>query len=417
MSNFDLVIIGGGAAGIFAAISANKANPKQSILIIEQSFSLGRKILVSGAGRCNLTNINLKDDFENHYYSDTPEILENVFGQFGYQSLINLFDDFGIKTYIEQKTNIGKVFPVTDSAKNILKIFEDEINIRGIKIQLNTTVTSIEHTRLSFTLKTNLQDVIVARKIVIAVGGMTYPALGSNGSLYNEIVRTGHSIIKCVPAAVPLTSKDKLIHLLQGTKLEMTVKSIIDGREIKSNTNDVLFTMYGLSGSAILNLSREISVHINRNGGQNCELILNFLPEFNYHTFKSFLDETSINHPKFTIERTLLGLLNTKIVSSIFQIAEIPAEKLIRDLSENQLARLIEMLINFRVKVNGTRGWNEAEFTAGGIPASEINSKTLESTKVKNLYFCGEIINCDGDIGGYNLSWAFCSGFVAGMTQ
>ena len=412
---YDVVIIGGGAAGIMAAISTKINHPEKSVLIIDRTFALGRKILVSGAGRCNLTNINLKDYYQKHFYCDNPKLLDSVFKKFGYKELVKFYDDLGIETYIETKTSIGKVFPITDSAKNIVAILEDEVERLGIDVKLNTEVTDIKKNNDIFKITTAGDETLSANKLIISVGGKTYPALGSDGSLYNILKRLGHTIIEPVPAAVPLVSKNRLSQLLQGVKLNLEVTSIIGGKKTKADINDVIFTQYGLSGSAILNISRDISIYINRNKGNDAQVLLNFFSGKNEQSAFEYMNNLWTKRPHQSIKRSLLGILPIKAIDGILEVLGINRGKKVSEFTKAQKFNLVNNLTNYTYEISGTRGWNEAEFTAGGIDINEINNSTLESDIVKNLTFCGEIINCDGDIGGYNISWAFCSGYFAGI--
>jgi len=271
-TSIDLIIIGGGASGQMAAISAKKHHPNLSVAILDRTFALGRKILVCGAGRCNITNINLDKSIEDHYYGASKDFIKSIFTQFGYKDIIEFFNDLGIELYVERKTDIGKLFPITDQAKTVTALLEDELERLGVKIYLNTEVTQITKDT-NFTIQTNKLDqqgknigseTFNSKYLMLSAGGKTYPALGSNGTGYELAQSFGHKIIKPVPSALPLVSNNPLSQELQDTKMEIEVTSIIEGKEIKTRSDDLMFTQYGLSGPAILNISREISIHINR---------------------------------------------------------------------------------------------------------------------------------------------------------
>lgn len=421
--NYDLIIIGGGAAGQMAAISAKRKNPELKVAILDRTFALGRKILVCGAGRCNITNINLDKSIKDHYYSSNPEFPEKVLKQFGYQDILKFFDDLGIELYVERKTNIGKLFPITDSAKTVTALLEDELARLDIDIHLNTDVTKIKSQDHSFSIeanKLNQEGKVIAEEnygcenLIISAGGKTYPALGSNGSGYNLIEAFGHNIIKPVPSALPLVSKNPLSHELQGVKMEIEVTSIINNKEIKTRTDDVMFTQYGFSGPAILNISREISIHINREEKTGAQIKLNFFPGKSPSEVTDFLSNRWKKRPDQTLEKSLFGIFPNKIPAALLKVINVNKDTQVSELTNSQKDSLIELLTNFTAGISATRGWNEAEFTAGGLDTTEIDNQTLESKKIKGLYFCGEILDVDGDVGGFNLSWAWASGFVAG---
>lgn len=425
--NFDLIIVGGGAAGIMAAISAKRKNSALSVAIVDRTFALGRKILVCGAGRCNVTNINLNKEITNRYYGASPEFIQTVFDKFGFQDIVDFFAELGVELYVERKTNIGKLFPVTDQAKTVTAVLEDELKRLGVQVFLNTEVESINQ-ESGFVIKakalaenskqntqnpqlTTLNLSLTTQNLILSAGGKTYPALGSNGSGYELARSLGHTIVTPVPSALPLEGKSQLSHLLQGTRIEIEATSVIDGIDIKSSVDDVMFTQYGLSGPAILNISREISIAINRNQSGNCVVRLNLLPG---KDAKSVLEARWQKRPDQLVNVSLYGLLPNKVCDALVQLAEIDRSKLAKDLLPTEIDRLIALITRYEIAITATRGWNEAEFTAGGVETSEVNAQTLESSKVKGLYFCGEILNVDGDVGGFNLSWAWSSGNLAG---
>lgn len=426
MTNYyDLLIIGGGAAGQMAAISAKRNNPNLTVAIIDRTFALGRKILVCGAGRCNITNINLDTDVEKRYYGANPQFIRSIFSQFSYKDIVSFFNELGVELYVERKTDIGKLFPVTDQAKTITSLLENELKILGINVHLNTEVTSLKVDN-RFNLNTNILNqegkvienkVYTSKYLIISAGGKTYPALGSNGTGYNLVQSLGHSIITPVPSALPLVSKNPLSHELQGTKMEIEVTSIIDGQPIKTRTDDVMFTQYGFSGPAILNVSREISIQINRLNKQNVQLKLNFFPGKIFEDVKSLLTLRWNKRPSLTLEESMYGLFPNKIPSALLKVINIDKNTIVNKLTSEQINRLVANLTAYTVDITATRGWNEAEFTAGGIDTNEIIESTLESKLINNLYFCGEILDVDGDVGGFNLSWAWSSGFVAGKLK
>lgn len=425
MKIYDLTVIGGGAAGQMAAISAKKNNPGINVCIIDRTFALGRKILVCGAGRCNITNINLDNNSQRRYYGAEMSFIQEVFKQFSYKDIVSFFNDLGVELYVERKTDIGKLFPITDQAKTITTLLENELKLLGIDVYLNTEVLSIKKDK-----EFNVESVIIdkdgkkvttelfcSKYLILSAGGKTYPALGSNGSGYKLAEALGHSIIIPVPSALPLVSKNPLSQELQGTKMEIEVTSIIEGKEIKTRTDDVMFTQYGLSGPAILNISREISIQINRMNKSDVYVILNFFPNKTKNDVLNLLEDRWTKRPNLTLEESLFGLFPNKIPSVLLKVIGLDKGILVKDLSTDQKTKLVNGLCEYKVEISATRGWNEAEFTAGGVNTLEVVPGTLESRLVDNLYFCGEILDVDGDVGGFNLSWAWSSGYVCGKLK
>lgn len=423
-NKYDVIIIGGGAAGMMAAISTKRHHPDKSVLIIDRTFELGRKILICGAGRCNITNLNLSTKIEDSYHGANDDFVKSVINEFGYKDIVNFFNDLGVELYVERKTNIGKLFPVTDQARTIVDMLNDEIERLGIDVILETEVIDVNKNQnfevickevdKSGNYVSNIEKKFEAENLILSAGGKSYPALGSNGTGYGIAKKFGHTIIKPIPAALPIEAKSQLCHFLQGQKLEIEVTSIIEGKAVKTRTDDVMFKKYGLSGPAILNISREISVHFNREEKDNAYVRLNFFPEKNKQEVFELMKKRWEKRPDQTVEKSLYGLFPNKVARQLVIISENNPESKVSSLTDDQIENLVEVLNNYRIRVTGTRGWNEAEFTAGGIDSSEIKFKTLESKLEDKLFFCGEIIDVDGDVGGFNLSWSWASGFNVG---
>lgn len=427
---YDLVVIGGGAAGIMSAISAKRSKPELSVCIIDRTYALGRKILVCGAGRCNITNVNLDKQIENRFYSTIKtDLIKNIFSKFGLKDIENFFHDLGIELYVERKTNIGKVFPITDQAKTVTVLLESELKRLGVKIFLNTEVIDINKVDDKFEVKVKpvlLNDrqkkeyaeqkeikegeVIFSKYLLLSAGGKTYPALGSNGTGYTLAEKLGHTIIHPVPSALPLVVENNPFKEISGQKLEAEVISIIDGKKVKSSIDDLMYTDYGLSGPSILNISREISIELNRNtSSKKCEVVINLFPNKSKEEVKNILEQRIKKRPNTNFQEILYGILPNKVADYYAKKLNL-YNKTIDAVTED----ILNILTNFKVTIISTRSWNEAEFTSGGIKTDEINQETLESLKVSNLYFAGEILDVDGDVGGFNLSWAWSSGNVAG---
>lgn len=423
MNHFDVVIIGGGAAGMMAAISTKKHHPEYTVALVDRTFALGRKILVCGAGRCNITNVNLNSSVDDHYYGGSPEFIKGIFSQFSYEDIVAFFNELGVELYIERKTDIGKLFPVTDQAKTITAMLEDELERLGVQIFLETEVTKVINNVGGFSIdaqKIDKTNKVLGRLdlhsnyLILSAGGKTYPALGSNGSGYTLAQTFGHSLIDPVPSALPLEAKSLLSHELQGVKLELEVTSVIAGKEIKTRSDEVMFTKYGLSGPAILNVSREISIRMNRERKTDVQVRLNFFPGKSSTEIKDLLITRWQRRANQTAEKSLYGLFPNKVAAAVLELVNIPTDKKVSALNANEIENLVGLLSGFVIPVQGTKGWNEAEFTAGGIDMRELEANSLQSQKCPKLYLCGEILDVDGDVGGFNLSWAWSSGFVAG---
>ena len=420
---YDLVIIGGGAAGMSAAISCRRNHPKHSIAIIDRTFALGRKILVCGGGRCNLTNKHLKSNLKTHYHGSEYTFLESVFTQFPYEEIVSFFEELGVELQEDRRSKSGKIFPITNQGKTITSLLIDELERNQITILLNNECANIEYKNESFHIMTRntasegspiKNNEIGAKKLILSAGSKTYPALGSNGSGYDLASSLGHSIIQPIPSALPLEGKNVLSQKLQGIKITAEVTSYIEGKECRRSADDLLFTKYGLSGSAILNISREISIHLNREKKKNCFVAINFMPGKSVGQVTRLLHQRWDRRPDQSVEKSLFGILPNKVSGILLASIKVEKNKPVEVLSKLEKRNIVEALSNTKIQISATRGWNEAEFTVGGVNTTEVKRGTLESKKQPGLYFCGEILDVDGEIGGYNLSWCWSSGWVAG---
>ncbi len=409
---YDLLIIGAGAAGIMAAISARKTYPKYKICIIEKNVSIGKKITICGAGRGNLTNSQIHID---RFYGENKSFIAHVLNQFKDKQILHFFEDLGVDVYEEEKNGRkkGKIFPITNSAKTFVEILKAELETLKIDIKTNTKVTEISPKTEKFKINIENQDPLNTKYLILSTGGKTYPAVGGSDLGFKLAKSLGHSITRPVPSAVPLESTDHTIKKLAGIKIMAECSSFINGEFIKTDIDEVMFTPYGISGPAILNLSREISIAINRNNIKECFIELNFFPK---NTFDSIYNKFEIlwqRRPNQHIIVSLLGHLPQKLANGLLEKVHIPANTLNKNLSSSSKKELVKILNKLTIPISNTRSWEQGEFTAGGIRNREVK-KTLESKIVKNLYFAGEILDVDGDVGGFNLSWAWSSGNLAG---
>ena len=411
-NSFDVIVIGGGPAGIMAAISARKHHPDCAVAILDKTFELGRKFLTSGAGRGNLTNVNLEKGPAGFFHGD-QQFISSIFSQYGYGDTMKFFDEIGMPTYEEKKTSRGKIFPVIDHAKTIRDMLVDVVVEKGITIVCSANISSLTKQSDGWTVKTADKE-FIAKNVIMTAGGKTYPALGADGTGYDLVADLGHTIIPTVVTAVPIVSKNLLSHFMQGEKMVTQATAIIAGKDMTTAVGDVMFTQYGFSGPAIFDISHDISVRINREGKRDTKVRLSFFPGKTAEEAKAELEKRLLVHGILPVAHSLYGLFTVKAAGAICAVSDIPKERLSKDLSVEEKQRLLKTLTEFTADVADTRGWNEGEFTAGGVDTDEVNHKTLESTKVLGLYLAGEILNVDGQVGGFNLSWAWSTGWVAG---
>ena len=394
MQKFNTVIIGGGAAGIAAAISAKRRN--QSVAICDRMARIGKKILASGNGRCNILNERLDESF---YNPSARLLVRSIFEKFGKDHILSFFKELGLETYSED----GRIFPRTNQSSSVMKVLEMELNRLSVPIELNFEVKDISHSQGWFAITSKGGRSIECEKLIVAAGGKSYPALGSDGSCYKMAANLGHKIVEPVPAAVPIVLKERLCHLLQGQKITASVKAIINQKTACESKGDLLFTNYGLSGTAILDISEEISIAINRQKISDVLVSVDMVPFMDRDALK--LEISRRIKDRWKAEDLLAGILPNK-----FHFAFEGNGRIGHD------AQMITSAVKNRIfKVVETKRWNEADFTAGGIDTKYVKPGILESTVVKGLYFAGEILDVCGKRGGYNLAWAWVSGFVAGQ--
>jgi len=390
--NIHTVVVGGGAAGIVAAISSKRKG--FPTLICEKMPVLGKKILASGNGRCNLLNEDIRELF---YNSSAQALTRSVFAKYGKEKMRTFFKEMGLETYSEE----GRIFPVTNQSSTVLKILEMELNRLAIPVEYNFSADAISYEKGKFLVRQKQGKTIQCEKVVIAGGGKSYPALGSDGSCYELAEKLGHGIIKPVPAAVPLDIKDRLCHLLQGQRIQAKIRAIADGNILSEAIGDLLFTKYGLSGTAVIDASEAVSIAVNRDNKKNVCISVDMVPFVETGALENRIRERT--KKGIGVEDLMVGILPNKFGRALKE-----------EMGSRSPEEMAKLLKNRMFKVLGTRGWNEAEFTSGGVDLKQVNEATLESRLVKGLYFAGEVLDVCGSRGGYNLAWAWASGFVAG---
>jgi predicted Rossmann fold flavoprotein len=395
MEKFSAAVIGGGAAGIVAAINLGRRGA--SVVICEKMPRLGKKILATGNGRCNLLNDNLDESF---YNPAAGNLVKSVFERFGKTAILDFFKSLGLQAYSQD----GRIFPVTNQAASVFRVLEMELQRLAIPLELDFNCSGISSSPNGLVVSSVDGRKIECRRVIITGGGKTYPAYGSDGSLYKVAAGFGHSLVEPVPAAVPLVIKDHLCQVLQGQRIAAGVRSLIAGCRGEEFRGELLFTQYGLSGTAILDVSEEISVAMNRRGLTEVYLIVDMVPFMDRRQLGAELEKRK--REKWPVEDMLAGILPNKFGAALKYLFE-----------KNEINAIIDLLKGWRFKVGGTRGWNEAEFTCGGINVNEVDSATLESKLKRGVYFAGEILDVNGRRGGYNLAWAWASGWLAGKGE
>lgn len=397
MHSKRVIIIGGGASGMMAALSARKNGAE--VTIIERNHKLGKKILATGNGRCNFTNV---DATPNHY--NHPDFVNLVFEQFSVDKTISFFKQLGIYPKIEDE---GKTYPLSEQASSINMLFEEEIKHQKILVVYETFVKEIIKQGDVFQVITN-KDSYVSDRVIIATGGRALPQSGSDGNGYMMAERLGHHITDIFPSLVKLTLDSPYLKHLDGVKFKGTVELLDYKQIIQSEFSDVLFTKYGISGPGILQLSRRANELIHQNKDVWIKvIIINYIEKLDVIERMKDMKDRQIKH-------FLTGLIHHKLIDPILKETKISKDKILQELTKEESRNLVSILFDWRFKVTGSKDFTEAQVTAGGIRVDEIHPHTLESKIMPKLYFTGEILDIDALCGGFNLQWAWSSGYVAG---
>jgi predicted Rossmann fold flavoprotein len=392
----DVAVIGAGAAGLAAAIGA--ARRGATVVLLERLAKPGKKILATGGGRCNLSHEKIAAlDFT----STDPALVAAVLARCGATAILDFFHGLGLSTVLDGE----RIYPASGQAASVLKVLLLETARLDVAQELEFETVSVDRRADGFALASRDGRSIEARRVVLAAGGRTYPALGSNGSGYELAGGLGHRLVPPVPSAVPLLVKDPLCQALQGQRVRARAAAVIGGKVVQEADGELLFATYGLSGTAVLDVSESLSIALNREGRKDIGLSADLVP---FLTRAQLARELGRRLKAGWAEADLLaGILPEK-----FSVLALPRQGAHGrpDAAEVLAASLKDR----RFAVLGTRGWNEAEFTSGGVDAREIESGTLESKRCRGLYLAGEVVDVQGPRGGYNLAWAWASGLIAG---
>lgn len=394
-----IAIVGGGAAGLISAIYAKTPNNK--VTIIERNSSCGKKILATGNGKCNYWN---SDQNLNHYHSSNNELLKEIITEELKTEALNFFNNLGIVPKIKN----GYYYPFSNQATTIKNALLREVAKKQIEIKHDFLVDKILKQDNYFIIEGN-NEFIKADKVILATGSCASPKTGSDGIGYKLLRKFNHSIIAPCPALVQLKTTGSYLKEWSGIRTDVTVSLYENNTFIKKESGEIQLTDYGISGICVFNLSRFISRGLLDNKKE--EVSINFLP---FITNKPHEYLSNLFNNSNSIKSQLEGILNNKLVSVILREAKINENTSFNNLSEQEQNKLIEKLIDFRVTVIATNDFDQAQVCSGGLPLTEINTKTLESNLVENLYIVGELLDVDGDCGGYNLGFAWMSGILAG---
>ena len=414
-ASVDLCVIGAGAAGLAAGIFAAEQSPGLTVELLDGAKAIGAKILVSGGGRCNVTHDAVTpDDF-----FGTRHLVRNVLAAFPVEETVRWFASMGVELKREET---GKLFPVTDKARTVLDALLARSRELGVALRQNHRVLDVG--RLGNILESGQTDstrfVIrhqqgetFSRRLILATGGQSLPRTGSDGSGYGLARRLGHRVTPTVPALVALVLDDACFHpVLSGLSQEVEVQTVVEGRSVDRRTGSLLWTHFGISGPIVMDASRFWCLAVER--GETVELYGNFLPGRTADQAREWFLTQAAKHPRRSLLKILVELLPERYAEALCRHADGDPQQAAAQVSRATRERLLITLTRFRFPVVRDRGWNFAEVTAGGIPLEEVNFRTMESKLVPGLHLVGELLDCDGRIGGFNFQWAWATGRAAG---
>ena len=408
----DVVVVGAGAAGlaasIFAAEAAAKGGREQRIVLLDGAKTIGAKILVSGGGRCNVTHeiVSPTDYFGNR------RIIKNVLAAFSVEQTVEWFASLGVALKREET---GKLFPTTDKARIVLHALVNRCRTLGVVISPDHRVTGIvpfTGSETGFVIH-HLHGTVQAKKVILATGGRSIPKSGSDGFGYSLARRLGHHVTATVTALVPLMLDDRMFHkTLSGLSQHVELTTIVEGRVVDRRTGSLLWTHFGISGPVVMDASRFWT--LGHEQGETVEVYGNFLPGQTQEQAKLWLMEQATDNPRRSLLKTWAQQIPERFAEALCAHAECDPKTAVAQVPRKDRDRLLAALTKFNFLVSHDRGWNYAEVTAGGVPLGEIDFRTMESRLAPGLYLIGEILACDGRIGGFNFHWAWATGFLAG---
>lgn len=388
-----------------AAISARRLGA--DVTILEKNPRVGKKILATGNGRCNYTNINADISC---YNGDNPKFVHSALSDFTIEDTLKFFEELGIENKVE---DLGKVFPMSDQASSILDVLLYELNNIGVNIVCEANVKDISKKGQEFIIRLENGTEYRADSVILTPGGKAMPSSGSDGDGYELAKKLGHRITDIFPALVQIMLDGQYFKRIDGVKFVGTAEIIHKNKSIVKDRGDVLFTNYGVSGPPILQISRKAGEFLNQ--GKEAYVKLDMLDIMTEDEVRALIKKRFGNNHEKSVEFSLVGLINKRLIPVILAEAGIgDIKRSVLDLYANEIENISSILKDWRFKIRGTKSWPSAQVTAGGIVTDEIDPKTMESKLVKSLYFAGELLDIDGQCGGFNLQWAWSSGFVAG---
>lgn len=410
---YDTIVIGGGVSGLMAAVSASANNKK--VLIIEKNNRLGKKLLISGGGRCNVTNRLPYEEIIKHIPGN-GKFLYGPFSVFDNEDIINFVESSGVALKEEDH---GRMFPVSNKAKDVLNVFLDKLDKNGVEIKFETVVESInvEDDKV-VSITTTSGEEIKTHHIIVATGGKSVPKTGSTGDGHTFAKSAGHSITELFPTEVPIISNEPFIKegMLKGLSLKDVALSVLkkNGKPRITHQMDMIFTHFGVSGPAALRCSQFIFKEQQAQKQKEITMMLDFYPEQSLGQITHEFNQLIESNKDKALKNILKQMMQERLALFLLSYLNIDGEKSGHHIKKEEIESIIQFLKQFKFNVHGTKSIEEAFVTGGGVHLKEITPQTMESKFVHGLYFCGEVLDIHGYTGGYNITSALVTGYVAG---
>ncbi|MTW87750.1 aminoacetone oxidase family FAD-binding enzyme [Virgibacillus dakarensis] len=409
---YDVIVIGGGPSGIMASIAAAEHGAKT--MLIEKGNKLGKKLAISGGGRCNVTNRLPQDEVIRHIPGN-GKFLYSAFSIFNNYDIINFFENMGVKLKEEDH---GRMFPASNSAKTVVNALINKLHDLHVEIRMNTTVNAIDYSDKDHTIILSDHEKITTKSVVIAAGGKAVPHTGSTGDGYAWAKKAGHTITKLYPTEVALTSNEEFIKdkRLQGLSLRDVSLTVLNKKQkpIISHQMDMLFTHFGISGPAVLRCSQFVVKELMK-GQAEVPMVLDVLPDENEQQLVKKVWENIKQNPKRSIKNNLKGAVPERFLTFILKRNKVREEEKGANIAKETIRSIVHDLKYFSFNVHGSLPLEKAFVTGGGVSIKEIVPNTMQSKKMHGLYFCGEILDIHGYTGGYNITSALVTGRLAGI--
>ena len=403
---WQVTVVGAGAAGLMAAITA--ARQGCQVLLLEHGRKVGRKLLVSGNGRGNITNRNLGSD---RYHGHFPNFVLPALKKFGFRDTFHFFEQLGIKLKTDEN---GRVYPYSQDASVIQKVLKYEVDHLNIKLDYGVRIQEIHPMGAFKEIKMNHAPSYFTKNMILATGGRAAPQLGATGAGYRWAEMLGHTLFPQMPALVQLKIPSRFIQSCLYSKLKAEMTIMINGKPCVSQLGDLFIIPQSVSGDAVFAVSRYASEALYQQ--KPVQLQIDTVPDYSRHQLKDYLYIIQKSRPHLLARLFLNGLLPQKIATYLLALSDIAENQSIGLLNREQIANLIQALKCLTLPVIGTQAWKFAQATIGGVSVKEVNPETMGSLLDPNLFFAGEILDVDGDCGGYNLQWAWSSGYLAGLS-